>query len=375
MADHEATLALKARFVFPVHEPPIANGWITIRGDRIIAVGADAPDCATRDLGNVAILPGLVNAHTHLEFSDLAAPLGRPGMPLPDWIRQVIAHRRALTTVASDNVQRGLRESLLAGTTLLGEIATSDWRNDVATAAEDMPETVMFRESIGPTLDRVASAMAAAEAFLAADSPSDTFTAGLSPHAPYTVHPQLLTALVAMARAHNVPLAMHLSESPEEIEWIHTGGGPFRQLLRDLNAGDSSPESRLPRIFDYLQELTRAPRALVIHGNYLSAAEIELVAASAATMSLVYCPRTHAFFRHGPYPLEAMLNLGVAVALGTDSRASNPDLSLLAEMQFVAQHHPQVPAAKVLELGTRAGAARWDSMRTSGRCRWASWRT
>jgi aminodeoxyfutalosine deaminase len=356
MADNQAMLALKARFVFPVHGPPIADSCVTIRYGRIVAVGTSAPGCPTHDLGNAAILPGLVNAHTHLEFSDLAAPLGRPGMPLPDWIRQVFAHRRAVTSAATDNVKRGLRESLMAGTTLLGEIATSDWRNDVARAAETVPDTIMFHESIGPTLDRVASAMAAAEAFLAVDSPPSNIALALSPHAPYTVHPQLLAALVALGRQFNVPLAMHLAESREELEWIQTGGGPFGQLLRDLNAGDSSPESPFLRVLDYLQHLARAPRSLVIHGNYLNAADLDFIAANAATMSVVYCPRTHAFFGHEPYPLARLLTMGVAVALGTDSRASNPDLSVLAELAYVAQHYPQVPAAKVLELGTLAGA-------------------
>lgn len=356
MAEHHAPQALRARFVFPMHHPPIADGCVTIRADRIVAVGAEDPGCPTHDLGNVAILPGFVNAHTHLEFSDLMAPLGRPGMPLPDWIRQVIAHRRAGIPTAIDNVGRGLRESLLAGTTLLGEIATIDWRENVTAAGETIPDMVMFHESIGPTVERAASAAAAAAIFLAVESPLGKILQGLSPHAPYTVHPQLLTALVALGRKYDVPLAMHLAESREELQWIATGGGPFGELLRDFGSAESGPASRYPRVLDYLEQLSRAPRALVVHGNYLDAAEIEFVAGHAATMSVVYCPRTHAYFGHDPYPLAPMLALGVPVALGTDSRASNPDLSILAEMRHVAAHHPEIPTAKLLELGTVAGA-------------------
>jgi cytosine/adenosine deaminase-related metal-dependent hydrolase len=109
-------------------------------------------------------------------------------------------------------------------------------------------------------------------------------------------------------------------------------------------------------VLDYLRELTAAPRALAIHGNYLAADEIEFLAAHADRLAVVYCPRTHAWFGHTPYPLAHMLSAGVRVALGTDSRASNPDLSLLEEMRFVARHHPQLDPARVLELGTLAGA-------------------
>ena len=106
------------------------------------------------------------------------------------------------------------------------------------------------------------------------------------------------------------------------------------------------------RPFDYLKVLATAHRCLVIHGNYLDDAEIAFLAENAAKMAVVYCPRTHAYFRHAPYPLEKMLAAGVTVALGTDSRASSPDLSLLAEMRFVAKQYPQIDRRRILRLGT-----------------------
>src|SRR5205823_8486807 len=110
------------------------------------------------------------------------------------------------------------------------------------------------------------------------------------------------------------------------------------------------------RPLDYLQTLATAHRALVIHGNYLAADEIQLLAAHRDCMSVVYCPRTHAYFGHEHYPLEAMLAAGVRVAVGTDSRASNPDLRLFEELREIARRHSAVSPEAVLQMGTLAGA-------------------
>jgi cytosine/adenosine deaminase-related metal-dependent hydrolase len=333
----------------------MADACVVLSGDRIVSVGAAPPLVEIIDLGQAAVVPGLVNAHTHLEFSDLAAPLGTPGMPLPDWIEQVVAHRRAQAHTPQDSIARGLAECLAAGTTTVGEIATHDWR-PLVDAAAARPDVVMFYESIGPNRERVEAAITASKAFVEARSTLSAVRPGLSPHAPYTVHHELLCGLVDLSRQAGLPVAMHLAESREELELLATGGGAFRTLLQRLDSWQEHPTARLNSVMAYLEALAPAPRALVIHGNYLGDAEIEFLGDYAERMSVVYCPRTHDFFRHDEYPLARMLSRGVSVALGTDSRASNPDLSLWEEMRFVTQRHPQLSLAQVLELGTRGGA-------------------
>jgi cytosine/adenosine deaminase-related metal-dependent hydrolase len=356
MTDDQPLIALRARYVFPVDGPPIDGGEVTIRGSKIVAVGKPISGNTVRDLGDVAIVPGLVNAHTHLEFSDLATPIGRPGISLPEWIAQVVAHRRAASTDARAAISQGLRENLACGTTALGEIATGDGRQ-IAVRFSDSPITsVVFRESIAPLTDRVPSATAEAEQFLISTPASANLQPALSPHAPYTVHPHLLEAMLDLARRFTVPLAMHLAESREELELLERGTGPFRAMLERLDAWDAASDARYPRILNYLERLAAAPRALVVHGNYLSAAERNFLAERADQMSVVYCPRTHDFFGHDAYPLADMLAAGVAMALGTDSRASNPDLSMLNEMRFIAERHIGIGSAKILELGTLGGA-------------------
>lgn len=362
----ERLTTLRARWVIPVSRPPIDGGYISFREGRIVAVGSRLSEGEVTDLGDAAIMPGLVNAHTHLEFSDLPAPLGEPGMPLPDWIRTVVARRRAATSAvanaaevaasssAAAAVRQGIEESLRCGVTTIGEIATSDWR--AAVGAGPMPLVRMFYELIAARRERVPAALQTAEGFLAATG-REGILPGLSPHASYTVHPELLDGLVALAQRQDrqkVPLAMHLAESPEEMELLATGGGPFAQMLRDFDAWE--PDGRLRTIGDYLRRLSAAPRAVVVHGNYLSDDDITFLAEHRATMSVAYCPRTHSYFGHKPYPLAKMLQRGVAIALGTDSRASNPDLNLLAEMRHVREKHPDVSPTQIIELGTIAGA-------------------
>lgn len=346
--------ALKARYVFPVTGEPIPDGLVTIEGERIAAVGRETPARRVRDLGSVAILPGLVNTHTHLEFSGLPEPLGEPGVSLTDWVGEVMQFRRGPGYDPREAVAAGLRESAACGTTLLGEIAQPDAPTRPFEAAP--PETIVFLELIAPTADRVDAAIDLARRHLESAGRSAGWLPGLSPHAPYTVHPRLLRHAVGLSQHRRVPIAFHLAESREEMELLGRGTGPFRDLLQRLGAWEPGAFSGGRRPLDYLAELAGAHRALVVHGSYLDDEEIAFLADRADRMAVVYCPRTHAHFGHAEHPLAKLLESGVTVALGTDSRASSPDLSVLAEMRFVARRHESIPPDVVLRLGTIFGA-------------------
>ena len=340
-----------ARYVFPVDRPPIEGGAVTIAGDRILAVGRRENRADDVDLGDVAILPGLVNAHTHLEFSNLRSPLGAQGMPLPQWIRKVIAFRASPEYDPGLSIQQGLVESAAAGVTALGEIVTSGWTREV----EPQADVLLFRELIGLAEERFGKCLDDAREHLSIVRP-DELAAGVSPHAPYSVHPELLGDLVELAGRYEAPLAMHLAESREELEFLKTGGGSFRAFLEEIGAWREGVFRFPIEPIEYLHTLAKGPRALVVHGNYLGSAEWEFLADNRDRMSVVYCPRTHGYFGHEPYPLAELLARGVSVALGTDSRASNPDLSILAEMRQVAAHCPAVSAQQILSLATAGGA-------------------
>ena len=225
--------------------------------------------------------------------------------------------------------------------------------NDAASIAR-LPHVTRFHELLGLTADRAATSRARAEHFLKACA-TLPIAFGLSPHAPYTVRPELLQFAVAESAARGFPLAMHLAESPEESELLRSGSGPLRKLLEEFGAWDPTAFAHPARPLDYLKILVQAVRSLVIHGTYLDDEEIAFLGANAARMSVVYCPRTHARFKMAPYPLMKLLAAGVTVALGTDSRASNPDLSLFEEMRFVATRYPIAPQV-VLRMATSNGA-------------------
>jgi len=151
---------------------------------------------------------------------------------------------------------------------------------------------------------------------------------------------------------------MHLAETLEELQLLHHHTGPLLEMMQRADP-DYDPKSVLlgTSPMDYLQLLSAAPSVFVIHGNYLDDEELRFLAMHRETMSVVYCPRSHAYFRHAPYPLQKMLDYGVRVLLGTDSLASVPNLSLVEEIQFVLQQHPEVPAEVVYRLGTFEGAS------------------
>jgi cytosine/adenosine deaminase-related metal-dependent hydrolase len=159
-----------------------------------------------------------------------------------------------------------------------------------------------------------------------------------------------------MAARDCLPVAMHVAESRDELELLDAGSGPFRDLLEERSMWDDQAVSRGTRPLAYLHELAAAPRSLVIHGAHLAMDELDFIAARREQMTLVYCPRTHAYFNRDRYPLAAALDAGVRVVLGTDSRASSPDLSVLAEVRHAARAHPQVGSSQLLQMATQGAA-------------------
>ena len=350
-------IAFKARYVFPVSSPPIADGVVIVENGKIAAVGRDAGGCPVTDLGNAALLPGFINAHTHLELSGLSAPLGTPGMPFTDWIRLVVAYRRQLPLPFNlIDVESGLSECGSNGAAAIGDIATTPWGQPYRPIARGRLAVTIFLEIIGLRNASIETRLAAARKYLA-DTERQTWHPGLSPHAPYSVHPELFGGLLALAAEADVPVAFHLAETLDELDLLATGGGPFRNLLGELDAWDETAIPRGTRPIDYLNRMAKSGvHGLVIHGNYLDDDEVKLLAACSKRLTVVYCPRTHAYFGHAPHPLPRLLAAGANVALGTDSRASNPDLNLLEEIRFVARHVPELPQSMALELGTLRGA-------------------
>ena len=344
----DSLASYRARWIIPVAGPPVENGIVVVRGDRIVGVHR-ALRADTIDLGEVAIVPGFVNCHTHLEFSRLERPL-EPMARFTDWIRSVVRYRRDATEESGVAIRQGLQESLRGGVALLGDIATTGWN---WADYQHGPACIVFQELLGLTADRQAAQRERAESHVAEAERYENLP-GLSPHAPYSVHPDLFRQTVQLANAENIPVAMHLAETEAERELLSEGTGEFRGLLEELGLWQPAHFGGRHG-FEFLDLLSELSHPLVIHGNFLSNQEL-LFLAQHPHMTFVYCPRTHAAFGHPPHPWQRLLDLGGTVALGTDGRASNPDLSLWSELQFLAAKFPEVSQLELLRLATLSGA-------------------
>ncbi len=313
---------LHARFVFPVVRDPIENGFVSFEDGRIVEVGKSPPPGERYDLGNAAILPGFVNAHAHLEFSGLAKPLGAPAWVL--WIGFARSSHGAKDTRLDPAVAiaMGLQECGREGVTSVGNISQP---GDPTDAYENFSaDGTRFLEIISPKRDilalsvdvypkhfatnkiehfpqtsdqisRIVNLHSKNHLLLQEEKAAD-WEFGLSPHAPYSISSELLENLAGISSIKKIPLAMHLAESREEMQLLREGTGPFRDFLHERNIFDPAAFPGGKRPLDYLKTLSKASRALIIHGNYLDDAEIAFLTDQAAKMSVVYCPRTHAFF-------------------------------------------------------------------------------
>ena len=337
---------------------PLKDVTVRISHGRVVGVETGQSSDAF-DLGPVALVDGLVNAHTHLEFSLMKTPISTAGR-FTDWIRAVVQYRQENPAAISASIAAGVDESLKSGTTCIGDIATVGWSpHDYAPSNF---QGIVFQEILGLSPGRIDQQKQAAR--IHADSRGLSYRPGISPHAPYSTHRELVADAVQQAIRTGCPIAMHLAETQAELELLAHGTGDFRELLISFGIWNETLFSESQRPLDYLKVLAQAPCVLVIHGNYLAEDELQFLA-SQPHMTLVYCPRTHAAFGHPQHPWRRLLQLGGRVAIGTDSRASNPDLSLFAELQFLATRYPEISHLELLRLGSSAGKTALESNPTN----------
>jgi cytosine/adenosine deaminase-related metal-dependent hydrolase len=336
-----------ARWVFPASGPPLEGGMVTVRGDRIEAVGPRGSRTPDEDLGNVAVIPGLVNAHTHLDLSGARGVIP-PTDPdhFTDWLRGVIVYRRSRTPEQTQaDIREGLAECLEFGTTLLGDIA-AEGQSWEALAAAPL-RAVVFREMIGLSAERAKQAFEATVAWHRSTQDTDTCRKGFSPHAPYSASGRLIRCVAEEGSR----VAIHIAESPGEVELIRSRTGPFVDFLQSLGVWD--PSGLIPNLDHPSRWYSGAGHLLFVHCNY---APREIFRQLVGHYTVVYCPRTHAAFGHPPHPFREFLARGVRVCLGTDSLASNPDLDILAEARFVHERYPDFPGDVLLQMVTLSGA-------------------
>ncbi len=337
-------------------QPPLRDGWVEIADGRVVDIGAGPCDAAV-DLGSTAILPGLVNAHTHLELSYLARCVP-PAAEFTDWIRGVVALRRTQTDPRSaqimQGISQGISQAIAAGTALVGDISNTLVTFDPIVRSG--LAGVVFHELIRFNAPDPHAVVADACRQLG-ELPSwpGILHVSLAAHAPYSVSPGLFGQIARSAAAHEWPISVHLSESPAELEFIGRGTGAWRRFLDDVGAWDPdwcAPGTTPVQYLDSLGVLTE--RTIAVHGVQMSRADLEILRMRGVT--LVTCPRSNAHTGAGVPPIAAFYDSGVRVAVGTDSLASSPDLSVFAEMAAIRKIAPGVTARRILQSATLHGA-------------------
>jgi cytosine/adenosine deaminase-related metal-dependent hydrolase len=357
-------MILRARTVLPVSRPPIENGAVLVVGNRIHDVGP-WPDFKAKegkeifDLGEVVLLPGLVNAHCHLDYTDMAGQLPPP-RTFTDWIPLITAAKTAWSY--SDYARswlHGAHMLLRNGTTTVADIeAMPDLLPELWDAT---PLRVFsFLEMTGIRARREPEEILR-EAVEKIDSLAHgRCSAALSPHAPYSTLPQLLRSSARLARARDWPLCTHVAESEQEFEMFTRARGAMYDWLQrnhrdNSDCGLGSPVEHLAR------HKMLGKNLIAIHANLLARGDATLLGKHG--VNIVHCPGSHDYFRHPAFQREQLAAAGVNLCLGTDSLATfrvvekqKPELNMFQEMQTLAARDKTVSPEEVLQMATVNGA-------------------
>lgn len=343
----------RSAWILPITEPLIRDGWVLVSEDRVAAVGSGAAPAGHREVNLVAraVMPGLVNAHTHLELSWMRARVP-PAARMPDWIRALMALRREVHRDDPLAMAAAVGEVRRAGTSLVGDV--SNTLASIHALGASPLGGCLFYEVLGFNHpDPAGRVNEKAEAVRAAARPR--IRPSIVPHAPYSTPPGMLQAIASLGAQEGWRLSIHLGESRDEIEFLATGRGAWRELLESVGAWNDSWKPPEAGPVEYIESFGLLnDRTLVVHAVHLTDNELKRVARAGAT--LVACPRSNRWVGVGDPPIARFYASGARVAIGTDSLASCPDLNLFAELARLRELAPQIPARALLHSATHAGA-------------------
>jgi aminodeoxyfutalosine deaminase len=332
----------KAKWVMVEPEVWIENGMVEVTSGRISDVGKAHAGVDVHDHGSGVILPALINAHTHLSLSVLSGRI-KPGIGFVDWVKELIQARTAFSP--QDILSAAIQAADVVkqtGTGLVAEVGP--WEPGAESMARAGLEGIVFMEMLGncPTLP---------------DLPENRngLSFSYAGHALHTTAPETLRAVQAAAAKRSRVCTFHLAESGAETEFLSTGAGSWAELLRsreidfaDWDLKSERPVARAERLG------LLSPGTLAVHCLDVDRTEVNVLACSGA--SICVCARSNLAL-HGRLPLiEAFLDAGMNVALGTDSLASSPSLNLFEEMAFVAEFYPGLRPEMILAVASRNGA-------------------
>jgi cytosine/adenosine deaminase-related metal-dependent hydrolase len=355
-----------ARWLLPVTSAPLDQGAVLVdEHGRIATFGsrADVPlpeGAIDIDLGECALLPGLVNTHVHLDLAFLRGLI--EDIPFHDWIATVLRARRDAPLSGEERLavaRSSCAEALAAGMTTCATTEDSD--AGMLALLESGMRGIAYREVFGPSPSQRDASMAAVAAQIERmrEHETDLVRTGISPHAPYTVSDELYSAVARFALEHDLPVAAHIAESEDEDELVRHGRGVFAARL--VARGIATPVRARSPIALLARTGILDVRPLLIHCIRVDEEDIARIEQSGATVA--HCPAANSRLGHGVAPVPALLDAGVTVGLGTDSVGSNNRLDLLEEgryaqmLQRATLRDPALlPAPTLLRMATLDGA-------------------
>lgn len=348
-------MILRARIVVPMDGPPVDNGAVIVEGQQIVAVGTydelRGPGPVV-DLGEVALMPGLINAHTHLDYTMLRGAI-MSQRSFSAWVRRINSIKRSMDPEdCLASIARGFDECVRWGTTTACTIESFP---ELMPRMPDPPiRTWWFYEMID-VRHRITTDDVVAGALSFFQSRAGSLASfGLSPHAPFTASLDLYRLANDCAQSFAMPLTTHVAESDEEFEMFTAARGPLYDMLSSMlrpmgDCGHATPFAHLWKAGAINSQW------LLAHMNQLSEDDFALLESlpRGSKPTIVHCPGTHRYFERAPFPWHRLDDLGVNLCVGTDSLASTDSLSLLAELRRLGQAEPWLSAEQLLRTVTR----------------------
>lgn len=356
----------QADWVVPISSAPIEKGALAVDGSQIMAVGGQTeikarfPNVQVKDFGEAAILPGLVNAHTHLELTALRGYLDSVEQDFSSWLVKLAAARDRVMTAEclANSTLCGAIEAARAGVTCVGDIAKHGFDSIVALRAVCL-RGISYQENSFALDENVADERFAELKEKVArncEFATDCARVGITPHAPYTVSRKLFELLTDFAIQENLPMTIHAAESKAEQDFMLHGTGNIAEVMKNLGVSWNAPQVSSIKYLNQIGVLAAKP--LLAHCINVDERDIEILAETSTKVA--HCPKSNAKFAHGIAPFHETLQKNIKVGLGSDSVASNNSCDILEEARFAAFLQRTkgnfVNAEQVLRAATLGGA-------------------